>query len=270
MAESFRASKVLQSANVVEDFRASATSSRRGSLESLLDATGEMNGFHDTSNEIRAIVQREEPEPSTKRRRADRSTESPASSTISHRRGKSDNPLRRSILSDPSYLQGGSRIHLMSKYDARDENHRQVSGVQTDYFRLKARGISTLPDGTPLASSAATDLLQQPRSSDGITKPTTPKKSLMPPPVARSVPSKPVTQREEVWKGADSSEVIRAMKARARAFMDEDQEPRSKKRTFDDEAELFARAKRVREQLEEGSQWYQKQVERDTKSRSAS
>ncbi|KAG0648359.1 SAC3 family 1 [Hyphodiscus hymeniophilus] len=268
MAESLRASKVLQSTNVVQDFRASANSSRRGSLESLLDATGVLDGVHDPNNEIRAIVRREEPKIPSKQRNPSRSTNSPASSTNGHRRGKSDNPFRRSLLSDPTYLHGGSRIHLMSKYDARDETRQQISGVQTDYFRLKARGISTLPDGTPLANSVAKDTLHKKRSFDTINKPTTPQKSLMPPPAARSVPVKPAAQNELVWKGADSSEVIQAMKARARALIGE--ESRHNKRSFDEDEELFARAKRVREQMDEGSEWYSKQIEEDTMSRSVS
>lgn len=267
MAESLRASKALQSANIVEDFRASTSGSRRGSLESLLDATGVLNGVHDSNSEIRVIVQREVLKPPSKRRRmSDRSPESPASSTNGHKRGRSDNPLRRSLLSDPSYLQGGSRIHLMSKYDVKDETRRQVSGVQTDYFRLKARGIATLPNGTPLANSAAKDILHQKRSFDGITKPTTPK-SLMPPPATRSVPAKPMMRPEGSRNSTGRNEDLQAMKARAKARMAENQECRQKKRTFDDEDELFARAKRVREQMDEGMEWYRKEIEA---SRSAS
>ena len=269
MALSLRASKALQSANVVGDFRASTAGSRRGSLESLLGVTGVLHGVHDSNSEIRTIVHGETPKAPSEIQKSDRNTGSPTSSKNSYRRGKSDNPLRRSLLSDPTYLHGGSRIHLMSKYDARDETRRQISGVQTDYFRLKARGITTLPNGTPLASSAAKEILHKKRSFDGITKPVTPK-SLMPPPVARSVPARRASQSEDLWKDAESSEIIQAMKARARALMGDDKESRHKKRTFDDDDELFARAKRVREQMEEGSQWYQNQIERDTASRSVS
>ena len=268
MAESLRASKALQSANVVEDFRASASSSRRGSLESLLDETGVLDGIHDPTSEVRAIIQRKEPKATGKQEKSVRSKDSSASTTNSHKRSKSGNHLRRSLLSDPTYLHGGSRIHLMSKYDARDETRRQISGVQTDYFRLKARGISTLPNGTPLANSAAKDVLHQKRSFDGITKPATPDKSI-PLPAARSVPAKPIIQSGVVWTSADSNEVIQAMKARARALLGED--PRHRKRSFDnDDDELFARAKRVREQMDEGKEWYSNQIDRETASRSVS
>lgn len=260
MAASLRASKALQSANIVEDFRASTSSVRRGSLESLLDATGVLNGVHNSNSEIREIVQRKEPEPPTKRRRSDRSAESPASSANGHKRGKSDNPFRRSLLSDPSYLQGGSRIHLISKYDAKEETRRQVSGVQTDYFRLKARGIATLPSGMPLANSAARDILRQKRSFDGITKPGMPK-SLMPPPAPRSVPAKQWSRPEALRSSPELRQEIQGLKARAKARVEEDQEPRPRKRSFDDEDELFARAKRVREQMEEGTEWYRKEIE---------
>ena len=268
MAESLRASKALQSANVVEDFRASASSSRRGSLESLLNATGALTGVHDPESEVRATVQRKQLKTVSTQGKSARSTKSPASSISGHKRVKSSELFRRSLLSDPTFLHGGSRIHLMSKYDARDDIRRQVSGVQTDYFRLKARGINTLANGSPLASSVTKDLLHQKRSLDGIIKPATPTMSLMAPPVAGSLPAKPFEQSEVVWKGTDSSEVIQAMKARAKVLIGE--ESPHKKRNFDDDNELFARAKRVREQMDEGSEWYHKQIERDTESRSLS
>jgi len=38
----------------------------------------------------------------------------------------------------------------------------------------------------------------------------------------------------------------------------------------EEEADLFARAKRVREQMHEGSEWYRKEIERVSNSRSVS
>jgi hypothetical protein len=39
---------------------------------------------------------------------------------------------------------------------------------------------------------------------------------------------------------------------------------------MDDDEELFERAKRVREQMDEGAKWYRKEIEMETASRSIS
>ncbi|MBV36284.1 MAG: hypothetical protein CMP47_12675 [Rickettsiales bacterium] len=272
MAESFRASKVAQSAAVVEDFRASTTRSRKDSLESLLGATSVLNGVHDADGEAREIAQ-DDRRPSHKRQRSqrsERSTTSQSSTASKHKRGKSDLPIRRSILSDPSYLQGGSRIHLLSDYNLREEQQRpQISGVQTDYFRLKARGVSTLYDGAALAEAATQRTLNPKRSFDGFIKPTTPRSRLQSTP--RSVPSKPATQAEIDGEFGDQvDDDVEALKARAKAAMSW-RKNSGQKRSFDDEdEELFARAKRIREQMEEGEDYYRMELERESGSRSAS
>ena len=266
MAESLRSSRAAQSANVVEDLRATTSRRRRESLESLLDTTGVLNGVHDTDDQIRPIVQRGELEPASKRQRSERSSDSPNTNTSRYKRGKSDNPLRRSLLSDPSYLSGGSRIHLMSKYNAQDESRRHVSGVQTDYFRLKARGIAILPDGTPLANSAAKDILHHKRSFDKISKPTTPTLAKSQP-TARSVPAKP-TERPKTSVKRD--EEIQALKTRAKAVMSREKKLLQKGTLQVDDEELFKRVKKIREQMDEGAKWFRKEIERETASRSVS
>jgi hypothetical protein len=268
MAESMRASKATQSANMVEDFRATITGSRRGSLESLLDATGILNGVHDSNKQIQAIVQNKEMPAPRQSHRSERSIKKPSTSK-GHHRGKSDDPLRRSLMSDSSYLNGGSRIHLMSSYNASDESRRQVSGVQTDYFRLKARGISTLPNGTPMASSAANDYLRQKRSFDGIRKSSTPQRSSFSS-IPRSVPSKSLISPGHRQSTIEREENIRDLKQKAKVVVSEDHHTR-RKRSFDsdnDDDVLFERAKRVREQMDEGTQWYRKELERHSRSMS--
>jgi hypothetical protein len=267
MAESMRASKAAQSANVVNDFKASTTVRRRDSLESLLDATGVLNGVHDPSNEVRAIARREQLKSSNKRQDSERSSMSMASSTNRHKRVKSENPLRRSLLSDPSYLNGGSRIHLMSNYGTQEERRRQISGVQTDYFRLKARGITTLPDGTPLANSAARNIVHQKRSFDGVQKSSTPQSSKHQA-VPRSVPAK-FAAHAQALAGGNEREDLEALKIKAKAFVSEEKS-RQKRALVDDDEQLFERAKRIREQMDEGAKWYRKEIDRDTASRSVS
>jgi len=271
MAESMRASKTAQTANIVEEFKASTTNRRRDSLESLLNASGVLNGVHNPKNEARAIIRSEHPETSNKRQRSNHSSTSMASSTNRHKRGRSDNPLRRSLLSDPSYLNGNSRIHLMSNYGAQEEGRRQVSGVHTDYFRLKARGITTLPDGTPLANSVAKNIIHQKRSFDGIQKSSTPQSSKNQP-VAKSVPAKFVGQSHNLVNGysRNEREDLEAIKARAKAFVSGEKKSRQKRALMDDDEDLFERAKRVREQMDEGAKWYRKEIEKETASRSVS
>ncbi|KAG9239322.1 SAC3/GANP/Nin1/mts3/eIF-3 p25 family-domain-containing protein [Amylocarpus encephaloides] len=274
MAEISRASKAAQSANMVAEFKASTAYQRRGSLESLLGATGVLDGVHDPIQEIRVISQAEPPVSTNKRSRADKLSDSHASNLVSklnrHKRGKSNDLLRRSILSDPSYLTGGSRIHLMSKYDIKDEDRRQISGVQTDYFRLKARGIMTLQNGTSLASSAARSILRQNCSFDGATmRSTTPLHSRQSS-IPRSAPPKtaPETDRPRTSEGRD--EYIEDLKRRAKAIMSESDNPRSKRPLDIDDEALFERAKRVREQMDEGAEWYRREIERGSASRSMS
>jgi hypothetical protein len=276
-AEKLQASKAAKSSNVVEDFKASASRPvnlvessrastgrrpRNDSLESLLDATGVMNGVHDSTERIRAIAREEIEKAKYKKKRPGNSTNSQGSSASNHQRSRSDHPHRRSLLSDPSYLSGESRIHLMSKYDAQGEE-RQVSGVQTDYFRLKARGITTLPNGTPLASSVAKSFLHQKRSLDGISKPTTPKSSKLQP-IPRSAPK--ANHLDGLRDTAERDDDIQLLKAKAKALMEEQEasRQRERKRSYDevDDEELFARAKRIREQMDEGAQWFRKEIER--------
>ena len=153
----------------------------------------------------------------------------------------------------------------MSNYDAKDEARKQVSGVQTDYFRLKARGITTLPNGMPLANTVAKDFLRQKRSFDGISKPVTqtPYDREYVPKIS---PSSSASRRQGPRNTAERDEAFQVLKARAKAVMEEDRTSQDRKRSRsldDNDEELFERAKRVREQMDEGAEWYRKQLERD-------
>lgn len=279
-AESMRASKAAKSASLVDDFRASTNSKpakassdfgastirrRRGSLASLLDDTGIMDLVHNPDNEIESIVNGSEPAP--KRHRSARSTASATSSTRRHRRGESvqQDPLRRSLMSDPTYLQGGSRIHLISDSPARKQPQSQLNGVATDYFRLKARGISTLPDGTPLATSITSHPARRKRSSDGFVRPETPRQ------VRGATDAQSVPSKHSRGATVHSHAEIEVLKTRAKGIMAE-QLGRQQKRALvvDEDEELFERAKRVRQQMDEGADWYRQEMQRETESRSVS
>lgn len=260
-AEESIAARKAAAANVVEEFKASTMRTRRNdSLESLLGATGILNGVHDPNRETRAVVQLDQ-RPATKRQRSDRSTRSATSSVSRHMRGKSDDTLRRSLMT------GASRIHLIPNYTPQDEYRPQVSGVQTDYFRLKARGISTLPNGSPLATSAAR-MLYHKRSSDDFLKPSTPLRQPGEILTPRSVPTEPPVRRAFGNLVQEKEDDIEFLKARARAVMSEDSMSRSKRTLDDDEVELFARAKRVREQMDEGEVFYRREQESMSRSES--
>jgi hypothetical protein len=155
----------------------------------------------------------------------------------------------------------------MSNYGAQEEGRRQVSGVQTDYFRLKARGITTLPDGTPLANSAARNIVHHKRSFDGIQKSSTPQPSKHQT-VPRSVPPR-FAAHANALASSSEREDMEALKIKAKAFVSKEKS-RQKRALVDDDEELFERAKRIREQMDEGAKWYRKEIERDTASRSVS
>lgn len=276
LAESSRASKAALSANLVEDFKAAAIrdgARRRESMQSLLGATGVLDGVHDQNEQVQSIVREEAGANGRKRRQRPDKVSKPDSSATSHKRVKSDDPLRRTMLSDPSYLAGGSRYLLLGKCDPWvDKDPPQVSGVQTDYFRLKARGIFTRPGRTPSASSVANNTLRQKRSYDELVRqppPQTPPRSRCSS-MARSVPSK--THVDPDFRlSIDGDEHVQALKKRAQAVMDADSQSRRKRSfTSDDDEALFERARKVREQMDEGMKWYREERKRASGSRSVS
>jgi hypothetical protein len=65
-------------------------------------------------------------------------------------------------------------------------------------------------------------------------------------------------------------EDLEAIKLRAKAFVSEEQKSRHKRLFTDDDQDLFERAKRVGEQMDEGAKWYRKEIDKETASRSVS
>jgi hypothetical protein len=68
----------------------------------------------------------------------------------------------------------------------------------------------------------------------------------------------------------DDREDLKELKIKAKAFVSEEKKTRHKRAFMDDDEELFERAKRVREQMDEGAKWYRKEIEMETASRSIS
>ncbi|KAF5871281.1 putative leucine permease transcriptional regulator protein [Botrytis fragariae] len=280
-AESMRASRAALSANVVDDFRVSISKGkkrvknspskgRRPSLGSLLQGTGVLEGVHNPQDEIREIVYNGHTEHGNKRFKSSVSSIASDSSSNTHTRSQYDNSLQRTLLSDPSFLNGGSRIHLLPTYQAENETRSQLSGVQTDYFRLKARGISTLPNGTPLATSVAKDPLRQKQSFEDSGKPIRLRRQMVPKEqsIPRSSPARETAQ-QLLLPAPTGDEDIQRLKERARAVMAVDS---GTKRGLvdDDDDELFERAKRIRERMDKDSEWLRREVDRYSESRSGS
>lgn len=279
-AESMRSSRAALSENVVDDFRVSISKGkkrvksspfkgRRTSLGSLLEGTGVLEGVHNPQDEIREIVYNGHTEHGNKRFKSSVSSIASDSSSNTHTRSQYDNPLQRSLLSDPSFLNGGSRIHLLPTYQAEDETRSQLSGVQTDYFRLKARGITTLPNGTPLAASVAKDPLRQKQSFEGSGKPIRLRKSMIQneKSTPRSSPAREPAQ-QLILPAPTGDEDIQRLKERARAVMAVDSG--TKRGLDDDDDELFKRARRIRERMDKDSEWLRREVDRYSESRSGS
>jgi nuclear mRNA export protein SAC3 len=256
--ESFRASQAVEKRDVLADFRASGGAKQVNLEQSLTQARDRPPSNTDAK-------------PTPRGHKSKRLSNSDRSSPPRPKENSPDDKLRKSLLSDSAYLQGGSRIHLIPNYKPSMETRRQPNGVRTDYFRLKARGIMTLPDGTPLAKTAAVHLNSK-LPLHNISKSLTPERSISEP-SANSVPAKPVANDTHFSDTiADHDTDFEALKARARAVMGKDKEEKlkNKKRYLDDdEAELFASAKRVRDQMDEETLWMRAEIQK-TMSRSAS
>lgn len=257
--ESFRASRASEKRDVVEDFRASGGAKRQNTERSLIPV--------EERSPSRTVAKHTPKGP----KKGNRLTNGESPKSPRQKQNSPDDTLRKSLLSDSAYLQGGSRIHLIPNYKPSMESRRQPNGVKTDYFRLKARGIMTLPDGTPLANTAAVHLNHK-RSLDNISKSMTPERPIYKP-SASSVPSKPVTN-DALLSGTmrERDDDFEALKARAKAVMAKDKEgkQKNKKRLLDDdEVELFASAKRVRDQMDEESLWMRAEIQKSI-SRSSS
>lgn len=255
--ESFRASRAAEKRDVVDDFRASGGAKRQNTEQSLIPVK-DRSPSHAVAKHTPKVL-----------KMGNRLTNGESPRLSRHNQSPSEDLLRKSLLSDSAYLQGGSRIHLIPNYKPSMESRRQPNGVKTDYFRLKARGIMTLPDGTPLANTAAVHLKRQ-RSLDNIGKSMTPERPIGKP-SASSVPSKPVANDVSSTSAGQDND-FEALKAKAKAVIAKEKEgkQKNKKRLLDDdEVELFASAKRVRDQMDEETLWMRAEIQKSM-SRSSS
>lgn len=327
MAERDQALALEANEDIVEDFNKSLASSRsnkRKTEEDMLASSGVLGGIRNSTAKIRKVVHGDMAPPPHQtsttptgsprtQSRFGRSTSSLGHSTsslqslidadhrarsttvrgpghkTSHKRTQSESvgrtPLNMSV--------GGSRIHLMpSGWNPKDDKGPKPNNVQTDYFRLKARGIHTMPNGSPLASSAALHLrpslinsVRQSMSASGASSASsglaTPdrqlKRSISK--LSLSAPAKRVRTDLLPKPSLSNKQEVDDIKANARRIMTEDASKRrreedrrrslEKEQTRDEEMEeLFRRSRKLKEDMAQGEEWFKKYNE--SWSRSAS
>lgn len=266
--------------------------SKRRSSEDMLRATGILDFVHDPNREIRNVVRADQAPRRTERSESPLVIPPPSFSDRqlakqNHKHSRSTGHLRTSLLSDPGYLHGGSRSFLLPANSPALHESTKGSNVKTDYFRMKARGIMTLPSGTPISNSAAKhllkhkrsvdsmatpnsatmQLLKHKRSFDGITKTSTPRRSTIRPQI-RSVPSQRSGNKID-----ESDDELSRLKERARNMVNGgtlQNTPNNKRAFDDDDEEIFAKAKRIREAMDEGAEWFREEIRRESMTRSGS
>ena len=204
-------------------------------------------------------------------------SESANGSSFGHRRSLSANmgPDRPLNVSDAS-----SRYLLMPKsYSALDNKSPKSSNVETDYFRLKARGIFTMPNGAPVASTVAVDLrssgmlesARTSRSEESLRSTSNSERGLK-----RSVSSALSFSAKRVKSGPAASTTsnhttdIEEIKARARRVMEENalskqREEAELRRSYQpaksehqrelEMEEMFRRSRQIREAMAKDEEW---------------
>lgn len=259
MAQNMKIEKTVQSSNLVEDFRASTTLRRRQRESSGNLEISPGNPIKEPDFCIDAPAYNQAGQLAHKRRRSEKSTISEISSLSNDQAIVSMTPLNRSLLSDPSYLSGESRIHFLSNHLKRNENRKYFNGVHTDYFRLKARGIAPFVDGIFFpnknqkhASHQTQDQEKHINSSRLITKSTEDPES------ASSLSN--ASRRIEAYSFIDKfeNECLKEKKDELPLY----EIQTNKRQLTDDDISLFDRAKKIRDQMDEGADWFRKEVEK--------
>ncbi|OBT78847.1 hypothetical protein VF21_02510 [Pseudogymnoascus sp. 05NY08] len=328
MAERDQAYAQEANEGIVEDFNKSLASSRsnkRKTQEDLLASSGVLSGIRNSTAKIRKVVHGDMAPPPHQGSttptgsprtgsRFGRSTSSLGYSTSSlqslidadhrarsttvrdpnlkssHKRTQSESVGRKAPL---NMSVGGSRIHLMpSGWNPKDDKGPKPNNVQTDYFRLKARGIHTMPNGAPLASSAALlmrpSLINSVRQSMSTSAASSVSSGLATPDrqlkrsiskLSLSAPAKRFRTDPLPKPSPSNKQEADDIKANARRIMNEDASKRRKeedqrrslekeKTRDEDMEELFRRSRKLKDDMAQGEEWFKKYNE--SWSRSAS
>lgn len=304
--------KVKRAEGVVNDFKASVarTSAKRRVSEEGASSSATSSMLEESMGSNKSKRQR---------RALPNTILAPAShdderQDFDHSCTQSESSMRQSRMTDTMSVRdimvqsfhNTSRIGLIPDYDPALHNSNASNGVISPYFRLKARGIVTLPDGSPLARSAAmksgSDVGHhrsssmvglRPLTKSKVSKRTSRKsgsdiggsqaemlwnasvgsmsKPFRPKPPSQykatfSSPSNSAAgaSQERVVEDVQEEVDLEKVKLKARAIMEkqtkqyEDSKRKQRLSGITDD-ELFAKARKLREAMDEESEWFREQ-----------
>ncbi|KHJ31817.1 putative leucine permease transcriptional regulator [Erysiphe necator] len=254
MAQSLKSKRSAQSSSIIEDFKASVTQRRRQRDVTSIEAC-------DQNNDISSKLEGEKL--AHKRRRSDKSSISNHSSLSKHQTPFSSNSLNRSLLSDPSYLSGQSRLHLIPLSAEKDENYKSFNGVKSDYFRLKARGIINGIGRKPHSISNKEVTHHCASINEQLND------SSLHNPIFH-VKMKSDLNDFQMNKYDTTIDHEKSMDYESDLCLPNQKEGQKilsdtlvyASNYIDDESALFDRAKKVREQMDEGAEWFKREITR--------
>ncbi|RKF55423.1 putative leucine permease transcriptional regulator [Erysiphe neolycopersici] len=248
MAQSLKSNKEALSSSLVEDFKASTKWRQRETDSNSIAVCNPNSNVNAQLKDKRKVH---------KRRRSDKSSSSNYSSPSRHQNSVSNNSLNRSLLSDPSYLSGQSRIQSHHSLSGKDHNPKPFNGVKSDYFRLKARGVTNHVERKPSFNSNS-EILHHATSNESLNnyysdKPKTfedKKSNLNGLKINKSFDTL-MDYRLDLkspYKNANQQKLGNQI---------------SYKRGYtDDDSALFDRAKKVRDQMDEGAEWFKSEIKK--------
>lgn len=248
MAQSLKMKKEALSSSLIEDFKAS-TRWRKEEIGpdgiAVLDPNSIVNS--QLKNEFRVH----------KRSRSDKSSSSNHSSPSRHHTSISVNSLNRSLLSDPSYLSGQSRIHSFHSLSGNEQNSKSFNGVKSDYFRLKARGLVNHAE-RKLSFKANSEIQYYPKFNESSGNYSSDRPDML-------ENMKSSLNGLQINKSSDTLKDYKLnfnspFKSKIQQNFDNH---KSYERIYkDDDSALFDRAKKVRDQMDEGAEWFKKEIKK--------
>lgn len=193
-------------------------------------------------------------------------------------------PLRQSLLSDPRYLANETRLARLDDARMRSKNHSGSDYAQSPYFRLKSMGFTTSQNGSLQPIALATDFVERQARRDllrngAIKNSTMTRKghkagwrSLNNLSDANKYAYSPESDDRRLAASNMSTEDVMSVKSRIKQQMraemstskgcgQEQKEITKRSMDHDEDEELFRRAKKIREMMDEDTQWFRKQSE---------
>ncbi|POS83716.1 hypothetical protein EPUL_004666 [Erysiphe pulchra] len=231
MAQSLKSKKEALSSSLVEDFKAS-TRWRRREIDPNSVAVCNLNSNVNAHLEDERKVH--------KRRKSDKSSSNNYSSSSRHQNSISTNSLNRSLLSDPSYLSGQSRIHSLHFLSGKDQNSKSSNGVKKPSFNSNSKILHHATSNESLKNYSPDKLkmLEEMKSSlSGLQM----KKKI-----------DTLIDYKSDFNSPNKNEIQQNL----------GNQISYKKSYIDDDSALFDRAKKVRDQMDEGAEWFKKEIKK--------